>query len=63
MLSIQVSKEEMTLITMMRKAPAYSLIRIEKRPTAENREGDYSRVTIESSTLLKDLIVLDIPLE
>ena len=62
-MKLDLTKEEVTLITLMRSAAPYSLIKIEKRPTAEAPNGDYSRVTIESSTLLKNLIVLDIPIK
>jgi hypothetical protein len=58
-MKIDLTKEELTLINLMRKAPPYSLIKVEKRPTAENKDGDYSRITIESSTLLKNLIVVE----
>ena len=62
-MTIDVNKTELTLLNLLRKAPAYSVIKIEKRPTAENPNGDYSRITVESSTLLKDLIVIEKELE
>lgn len=62
-MKIDLSPEEVTLITLMRQAAPYSLIKVEKRPTVEAPGGDYSRITIETSTLLKNLIVVDIPIK
>lgn len=58
-MKIELKKDELTVINLMRKSPAYCKFVIEKRPSSENPDGELSRIITETSTLLKDLIVVN----
>lgn len=60
MLDIKLTKDEITCINLMRKSPPYCKFSIEKRPTIEKPEGELSRLVVETSTLLRDITVIEV---
>ena len=59
MLDIKLTKDEITIINLMRKSPAYCNFVLEKRPTDECPNGEFTRLKTETSTLLQDLLVIE----
>lgn len=59
MLDIKLSHDEITIITLMRQSAPYAKFTVEKRPTSKKPQGELSRLVTETSTLLKDLLVID----
>jgi hypothetical protein len=57
-MKVEVTKDELTLLNLMRKHGPYATFTVEKRPTAEQPDGQLSRFVVETSTLLKDLLVI-----
>jgi hypothetical protein len=51
--------DEKLLIQRLRLAPAYATVTVEKRPSAQNPDGEVNRITVSESFLVRDMIIVE----
>lgn len=57
-MTIDLKRDELLLIEKLRQCPKYATLTVEKRPTAENPDGEINRIVIEQSFLLREMRLL-----
>lgn len=56
-MSIDLKKDEVILIQKLRSASKFSTIVAEKRPSAENPDGEITQIKITDSFLVKEIAI------
>ena len=56
-MTLDLRKDEMVLIQKLRVAPKFSTLQVEKRPSNEFPDGEVQRIVVETSYLVREVVV------